>query len=342
MRASTAAALAIAAVGSAAAAVYLWNQSQGGGSSGVSACLVSPSQSCVTSLTLRPGNPVELAVTAANGKTPISVQATIDGTPASVHPWSVTETGYTYTINFGSASSTQVGSHSLYATVTFSDGSTSTTNTVSLTITSGTKCSGGEVACYSDGAISACCPSGDSCMNAAGNCAANEEADPSNPGCCMPSTSEARYPGGYIVNNPVYIAVQVCQPVCNDLVCEGCCGTPVVTGLSTSFEIEVLDENGAPLTGVVMLWQWNSNPLGLVFDAQSYVTDGNGKVYPTVSIPSNSVPTECNGGNYNIGSASVVFGMQGAPTGSAVAQLQVDVAGAWTANVGSFGSCGSC
>jgi hypothetical protein len=97
------------------------------------ACLVDPSGGCGPDVTLTPGQTMELAVTVPSTSQPVSVQAVINGSPAGVHPWNVTQTGYTYTIDFGGAAD-DPSTNSLYAIVTYADGTTSTTNTVTLTI----------------------------------------------------------------------------------------------------------------------------------------------------------------------------------------------------------------
>jgi len=220
-------------------------------------------------------------------------------------------------------------------------------NVLAVTVTQpSANCGVGYVACYANGSQAGCCPSGDSCQTpwGSGVCPSGTSPDAANPGCCAPSTSGLRYPASYNAPSQAYIDVQVCQPVCNDLLCEGCCGTPQVTGLSTTLSIQVLDQNGAPLTGVTMLWQWQAGTTsnGVVLDANSYVTDGNGYIYPTISFPSNLLGTKCSGGNYNVASATLQFGEQGGPTGSALCTIPIQVTEAVTTPLGSLGSCGSC
>jgi hypothetical protein len=89
---------------------------------------------CWPVLAYAPGQTMQMTIVAPTSTDPISVQAFINGVGASVHPWSVSGNGWTYTIDFGGAPNLP-GTYSVYALVTFSGGSTATTNTCSVTIT---------------------------------------------------------------------------------------------------------------------------------------------------------------------------------------------------------------
>jgi hypothetical protein len=79
------------------------------------------------------GQQINIAVTVPNNLTPTAIGTTFDGNPQNTNPWNVTSTGHTYILGFGPAGKTVLltdGLHDVYATVTFSDNSTATSNVV--------------------------------------------------------------------------------------------------------------------------------------------------------------------------------------------------------------------
>jgi hypothetical protein len=93
-----------------------------------------PDGTYTTVATYSMGQDVRVSTIVPSNTYPVSVQAVINGTPASVHPWYVSQTGYNYIIDFGTAASQVIGSYDVYTIVTFADGSTATSNHVSITI----------------------------------------------------------------------------------------------------------------------------------------------------------------------------------------------------------------
>ena len=118
--------------GGGVAAAYLLTRKP---SSGIASLCFVTSAGCTTTPTYAPGQTMLGNVTVPSSYNPVSVQAFVGGNPGSVHPWSISATGYTYTIDFGAADFA-AGTYPVYAVVTFADGSTATTNTVPVVLSS--------------------------------------------------------------------------------------------------------------------------------------------------------------------------------------------------------------
>jgi len=95
----------------------------------------------VTSDTIQVGQNMSVSVQVPQTSSPVSVQDFVKApgsstyTPGAVHPWSVSQTGYNYIIQFGPAPN-MPGLYDIYTVVTFADGSTSTSNHIGLTVVS--------------------------------------------------------------------------------------------------------------------------------------------------------------------------------------------------------------
>jgi hypothetical protein len=93
----------------------------------------------VTSDTIQVGQNMSVSVQVPQTSSPVSVQDFVKNPgsstyiPGAVHPWSVSQTGYNYIIQFGPAPD-MPGLYDIYTVVTFADGSTSTSNHIALTI----------------------------------------------------------------------------------------------------------------------------------------------------------------------------------------------------------------
>jgi hypothetical protein len=96
-------------------------------------CFIPASGGCSTSVHYTPGQTMQMANTVSTASSPVSVQACIDDSCASVHPWSTSATGWTYTIDFGAAPNSP-GVYNVYTIVTFSNGSTSWSNECLVTL----------------------------------------------------------------------------------------------------------------------------------------------------------------------------------------------------------------
>lgn len=84
------------------------------------------------------GQQINIAVTVPSDLTPIAIGTTLDGNPQNTNPWNVTASGHTYYESFGGAGQSVLvtnGPHDIFATVTFSDNSTATSNVVFFTVT---------------------------------------------------------------------------------------------------------------------------------------------------------------------------------------------------------------
>ncbi len=88
------------------------------------------------------GQPINVQVTVPNSLTPTMIKTVFDGNPQDANPWNVTSTGRTYVLGFGNAGETvltacpnpQPCQHDVYAIITFSDGTTATSNVVYMTV----------------------------------------------------------------------------------------------------------------------------------------------------------------------------------------------------------------
>ncbi len=215
-------------------------------------------------------------------------------------------------------------------------------NAVVFTTSSPTTCTPNQVSCYAGGTLVACCPPGELCVDAStGACPGGSAPDPANSGCCV-KQGGASYAAYWIAENGGNLAwqVSVCQPT--TLYPPGCCGTPVISGTGLSFRLQVLDQNHLPIAGVNVLWlvpALANMPFQL--DAQSYVTDANGFIYPTVSWP--DPPTECFGNSHSeFGQVQFYVQGEGPGTGAAVAAINFSATAVYQENIGFAGTCGSC
>ncbi len=118
--------------GGGVAAAYLLTRKP---SSGIASLCFVTSAGCTTTPTYAPGQTMLGNVTVPSSYNPVSVQAFVGSQAGSVHPWSVATTGFTYGIDFGPADFA-AGTYPVYAVVTFADGSTATTNTVPVVLSS--------------------------------------------------------------------------------------------------------------------------------------------------------------------------------------------------------------
>ena len=291
-------------------------------------------------VTVYPGN----IVVAASGGTPngpastyvCPAQSTASG--CSVTPLSFDSNG-NLSVSFGDA---VVGS-TVYVTVL--DSTTGVlSNYVAVTVSSSppASCTSVEVTCYANGAVAACCPSGDLCPDpSTGACPVGSVPDPNHPGCCVQQAASS-YAAHWNAPNGGNVSWQlaVCQPT--TLYPAGCCGTPVISGATLSFRIQVLDQNNLPMTGVTVLWLIPTLArMPFTLDAQSYVTDATGSIYPNVSWP--DPPTECYGNSHSDnGQLQFYVQGQGPGTGAAVATVNFMATASYTEHLGFLGSCGSC
>ena len=84
------------------------------------------------------GQDITIAVSVPSSLTPVAIGTTLDGNPQNTNPWNVTASGHTYYEDFGGAGQSVLvtnGPHNIYATVTFADNSTATSNVVFFTVT---------------------------------------------------------------------------------------------------------------------------------------------------------------------------------------------------------------
>ncbi len=326
------------------AAWYLYSLlTQHSGEGIATACFENPSgASCMPSMTYFVGDTVRLEVSVPSTYDPVSVQVFVNGTGAIIHPWTPSTQGYTYTVDFGTAAGAG-GPWTVYALVTFSDNSTTQSNNCTLQVNAVGTCSTGEVACYCSGSLEGCCPSGELCVDcASGLCPSGSTPDPNNPGCCQ--QAGILIPASYNGPNPVYITNDICQPVYDDLF-NGwtCCGTPVVTQNQTQITIQVLDQNGLPLTGVDVQVATTGN---FYADRSDYTTDSKGQIYPILTSTQN--PTSCeppsSSGDTQCGSGTIVAYVVGYPPPTyASYQATIDLDCNYSYNTANDGlSCGGC
>lgn len=83
------------------------------------------------------GQPINIAVTVADSTTPVAIQTVLDGIKQNTNPWNVTETGHTYVLGYGGAGESglvDVGTHTVYAVVTFADKTNATSDAVTFTV----------------------------------------------------------------------------------------------------------------------------------------------------------------------------------------------------------------
>ncbi len=313
-------------------------------------CFVPPSGACSPSVTYSAGDAMLANVTAPAGSPPVSVQAFINGVGASVHPWSVAATGLVYQIDFGDVTtSTPTGVTPVYAVVTFANGSTMTTNTCSVTISStATSCTGVQVPCYSGGVLQACCPPGEHCVGSNGVCPTGTVPDPNNPGCCI-STSPTVYPREFV--GPTGGAIDAdgsyCQPVNFAGLFWQCCGTPVTSKPEVSFTVRLYGSDGLPMTGAVVTASVDT-VLGApttYTDQGSYTTDANGYIYPTVTV--DFLPTDCNPADQGTlkpaADPQVSFTAESLPPASGGPELTVTIFPRLAFRTATYGgACGTC
>jgi hypothetical protein len=87
----------------------------------------------VTSITFGVDEEMRLSTQVPVTTTPVSIQAFTNGGAGKIHPWKINETGWNYVLDFGPAPNLP-GTYNTYTVVTFADGTTSTSNTVTATI----------------------------------------------------------------------------------------------------------------------------------------------------------------------------------------------------------------
>jgi hypothetical protein len=142
------------------------------------------------------------------------------------------------------------------------------------------------------------------------------------------------------------VYADICQPVYDEFLSGWtCCGTPAVSSPGLSFRVCVIGTDGLPMTGISVEGLVLSGNVSL--DQSTYVTDGNGCIYP--SVYSHDAPTRCgppsNSGSVALGSAQLIFYVVGYPYTQGYASLQVHVStyGDYTFNTAGEGlECGSC
>jgi hypothetical protein len=107
----------------------------------VAAGVTCPDGHLGTILHYKYGDTIRIAVTVPDSLTPTAMQTLYDGnpnnSPGTPTPWDVKSTGHTYVLDYGPAGEstlTDVGTHNVYAIVTFSDNSTATSNVVYFTV----------------------------------------------------------------------------------------------------------------------------------------------------------------------------------------------------------------
>jgi hypothetical protein len=107
----------------------------------VAAGVTCPDGHLGTILRSKYGDPIRIMVTVQDSLTPTAIQTVVDGnpnnSPGTPTPWDVKSTGHTYVLDYGPAGEsklTDVGTHDVYAIVTFSDNSTATSNVVYFTV----------------------------------------------------------------------------------------------------------------------------------------------------------------------------------------------------------------
>ena len=89
----------------------------------------------VTNASIKVGDEMKASITVPRGTDPISVHLVLNGTAFPEHAWIVNATGYTYIADSGAANTINVGVSTIYAVVTFNDGSTVQSNNITLTVT---------------------------------------------------------------------------------------------------------------------------------------------------------------------------------------------------------------
>jgi len=89
----------------------------------------------VTNASIKVGEEMKASITVPSGTDPISLHMVLNGTAFPEHGWIVNATGYTYIADSGPANNINVGVSTIYAVVTFQDGSTVQSNNVILTVT---------------------------------------------------------------------------------------------------------------------------------------------------------------------------------------------------------------
>jgi len=113
--------------------------------------VIAPNGSESTSVTLNVGDEMKIATTVPNTTQPTTVQAVISpnqsGAVAAIHPWNISQTGYTYLTDFGGAPDLP-GVYTVYEVVTFADGNKVQSNPVTIDIQSGGGTSSGGGTCH--------------------------------------------------------------------------------------------------------------------------------------------------------------------------------------------------
>ncbi len=83
------------------------------------------------------GAEVKVEVSVPNTTHPASLVVVLDGVKQSPKAWDVNSTGYVYVLDFGGAGfapEIDYGTHTTYSTVTFADGTTATSNTITMVL----------------------------------------------------------------------------------------------------------------------------------------------------------------------------------------------------------------
>jgi len=101
----------------------------------VTASAIEVNGPAATNATYKIGDELKLSVTVTSGTSPISVHEVYNGITYPEHAWNVNATHYNYVIDSGPADTTDLGAHTIYAVVTFEDGSTVQSNNVTWTVT---------------------------------------------------------------------------------------------------------------------------------------------------------------------------------------------------------------
>lgn len=100
----------------------------------VTASMVEPNGTLTTNGTVSLGDDLLLSVMVPNSTTPVSLHQVFDGHVYATFPWNVTATHYDYVLNSNAADPADLGVNTVYAVVTFADGTTARSNNVTMNV----------------------------------------------------------------------------------------------------------------------------------------------------------------------------------------------------------------
>lgn len=100
----------------------------------VTAAMVEPNGTLTANGTVSLGQDLLLSVMVPNSTMPVSLHQVFDGQVYATFPWNVTATHYDYVLNSNPADPADLGVHTVYAVVTFADGTTARSNNVTMNV----------------------------------------------------------------------------------------------------------------------------------------------------------------------------------------------------------------